>query len=244
MINVLIVDDDPMVAELNKYYLSQVGGFHCQATVATLSQARTLLADASVSIDLVLLDIYMQQENGLDLLPGLRELGEKTDVIIISSASDVNTVQKALHYGVVDYLIKPFQFSRFKEALSHYRQQSQILAQREFSQADATACCAPARRPREQEAAEGTDQHHPEHGVRVDRTAARQRILHRQPGQRHRHFTGILPQVPHLFGGERHSRHPYSVRRHRPPGLSVSAETGRDRHAERALPPGLNDAGR
>jgi YesN/AraC family two-component response regulator len=84
----------------------------------------------------VLLDIYMQQENGLDLLPGLRELGEKTDVIIISSASDVNTVQKALHYGVVDYLIKPFQFSRFKEALSHYRQQSQLLAQREFSQAD------------------------------------------------------------------------------------------------------------
>lgn len=136
MINVLIVDDDPMVAELNKYYLSQVGGFHCQATVASLSQARALLADASVSIDLVLLDIYMQQENGLDLLPGLRELGEKTDVIIISSASDVNTVQKALHYGVVDYLIKPFQFSRFKEALSHYRQQSQLLAQREFSQAD------------------------------------------------------------------------------------------------------------
>jgi two-component system response regulator DcuR len=136
MINVLIVDDDPMVAELNKYYLSQVSGFHCQATVATLSQARALLADAAVSIDLVLLDIYMQQENGLDLLPGLRELGEKTDVIVISSASDVNTVQKALHYGVVDYLIKPFQFTRFKEALSNYQQQSQILAQREFSQAD------------------------------------------------------------------------------------------------------------
>lgn len=142
MINVLIVDDDPMVAELNKYYLSQVSGFHCQATVATLSQARALLADASVSIDLVLLDIYMQQENGLDLLPGLRELGEKTDVIIISSASDVNTVQKALHYGVVDYLIKPFQFSRFKEALSHYRQQSQLLAQRSFRKPTSTACCA------------------------------------------------------------------------------------------------------
>lgn len=76
------------------------------------------------------------RRTGWNLLPGLRELGEKTDVIIISSASDVNTVQKALHYGVVDYLIKPFQFSRFKEALSHYRQQSQLLAQREFSQAD------------------------------------------------------------------------------------------------------------
>ncbi len=60
MINVLIVDDDLRVAELNKYYLSQVSSFQCQAMVATQSQARTLLADASVSIDLVLLDIYMQ----------------------------------------------------------------------------------------------------------------------------------------------------------------------------------------
>ncbi|MEX3175448.1 response regulator, partial [Serratia quinivorans] len=109
---------------------------HCLATVATLAQARALLADAEVSIDLVLLDIYMPQENGLALLPGLRELGEKTDVIIISSASDVDTVQRALHYGVVDSLIKPFQFGRFKEALNTYQQQSQILAQREFSQGD------------------------------------------------------------------------------------------------------------
>ncbi|MEB6336371.1 two-component system response regulator DcuR [Serratia rhizosphaerae] len=132
MINVLIVDDDPMVAELNKYYLSQVKGFHCQATVATLAQAHALLTDAGARIDLVLLDIYMKQENGLDLLPALRELGEKTDVIVISSASDVDTVQKALHYGVVDYLIKPFQFTRFKQALSHYQQQSQLLAQRTF----------------------------------------------------------------------------------------------------------------
>ena len=123
----------------------------------------------------------MQQENGLDLLPGLRELGEKTDVIIISSASDVNTVQKALHYGVVDYLIKPFQFSRFKEALSHYRQQSQLLAQREFSQADVDSLLRRQPGGRRAKAAEGPDQHHPEHGLRVDRTAARQRILHRQP---------------------------------------------------------------
>jgi len=136
MINVLIVDDDLRVAELNKYYLSQVSGFHCHAMVATLSKARTLLADLSVSIDLVLLDIYMQQDNGLDLMPSLRKLGRKTDVIVISSASDVNTVQKALHYGVVAYPIKPFQFSRFREALSNYKQQSQILAQCEFLHAN------------------------------------------------------------------------------------------------------------
>ncbi|MFC3393904.1 two-component system response regulator DcuR [Brenneria rubrifaciens] len=132
MINVLIVDDDAMVAELNKSYLNQVAGFSCYATVPTLQQARNLLMQPNSEIDLVLLDIYMQQDNGLDLLPIIREVSEKTDVIIISSASDVYTIKKALHYGVVDYLIKPFQFSRFEQALTAYREEANLLKHRDF----------------------------------------------------------------------------------------------------------------
>ncbi|ATA26028.1 two-component system response regulator DcuR [Brenneria goodwinii] len=132
MINVLIVDDDAMVAELNKSYLNQISGFSCYATVPTLQQARNLLMQADSGIDLVLLDIYMQQDNGLDLLPTIREFSEKTDVIIISSASDVSSIKKALHYGVVDYLIKPFQFSRFEQALTAYREEANLLKHREF----------------------------------------------------------------------------------------------------------------
>ncbi|MCW2476483.1 MULTISPECIES: two-component system response regulator DcuR [unclassified Symbiopectobacterium] len=132
MINVLIVDDDAMVAELNRSYLSQVPGFNCYATVPTLQQARNLLMQPDSEIDLVLLDIYMQQDNGLDLLPTIREFSEQTDVIIISSASDVYTIKKALHYGVVDYLIKPFQFSRFEQALTAYREEANLLKHREF----------------------------------------------------------------------------------------------------------------
>ncbi|WP_304163449.1 two-component system response regulator DcuR [Lonsdalea britannica] len=132
MINVLIVDDDAMVAELNKCYLNQVSGFNCYATVSTLQQARNLLMQPGCEIDLVLLDIYMQQDNGLDLLPAIREFSEHTDVIIISSASDVYTIKKALHYGVVDYLIKPFQFARFEQALTAYREEANLLKHREF----------------------------------------------------------------------------------------------------------------
>ncbi|GAB7216924.1 hypothetical protein OS42_35370 [Dickeya oryzae] len=95
MINVLIVDDDAMVAELNKCYLNQISGFSCYATVPTLQQARNLLMQPDCEIDLVLLDIYMQQDNGLDLLPTIREFSEHTDVIIISSASDVYTIKKS-----------------------------------------------------------------------------------------------------------------------------------------------------
>jgi len=131
MINVLIVDDDAMVAELNKCYLEQVDGFHCLASVSTLQHAQRLLTEPDHPIDLVLLDIYMQQDNGLDLLPTIRAFSEQTDVIIISSASDVPTVKKAMKYGVVDYLIKPFQFARFEQALTNYRQELTLLDQHE-----------------------------------------------------------------------------------------------------------------
>ncbi|CNJ35579.1 two-component system response regulator DcuR [Yersinia aldovae] len=132
MINVLIVEDDAMVAELNKCYLSQVAGFNCCGTVSSLQQARDYFIASRQSIDLVLLDVFMRQDNGLELLPTLRELSEQTDVIVISSATDVNTIKKALQYGVVDYLIKPFQFSRFEQALSAYREKQNLLGQRKF----------------------------------------------------------------------------------------------------------------
>jgi two-component system response regulator DcuR len=132
MINVLIVDDDPMVAELNRCYLEQVPGFQWSTTVTTLSKAQEILKNRVVPVDLVLLDIYMQQENGLDLLPVLRELSEEIGVIIISSANDTQTIKRALGYGIVDYLIKPFQFGRFQQALLDYRQEVELLKQQQF----------------------------------------------------------------------------------------------------------------
>lgn len=131
MINVLIVDDDPMVAELNRRYLEQIDGFRWQGSVSTLQAARQKLQDNDPAIDLVLLDIYMQKDNGLDLLPVIRQMPHNIDVIMISSASDMPAIKKALQYGVVDYLIKPFQFARFQEALTTYREERQVLEQRE-----------------------------------------------------------------------------------------------------------------
>ncbi len=131
MINVLIVDDDPMVAELNRRYLEQVEGFRWQGSVSTIQAAKQMLLEGDAPIDLVLLDIYMQKDNGLDLLPVIRQMPNNVDVIMISSASDMPAIKKALRYGVVDYLIKPFQFTRFQEALSAYREEHQLLEQNE-----------------------------------------------------------------------------------------------------------------
>lgn len=137
MINVLIVDDDAMVAELNRCYVARVQGFHCCGVAATLDQAREMLNDPALAVDLVLLDVYMQQDSGLDLLPDIRATGRPVDVIMISSASDSATVQTSLHYGVVDYLIKPFQFPRFEEALTALRdRKSQMDSHDYYEQAD------------------------------------------------------------------------------------------------------------
>lgn len=140
MLNVLVVDDDAMVAELNRCYIGQIPGFACCGVAPTLKQARELILNPEVPIDLILLDIYMQQENGLDLLPEVRAAERSIDVIVISSAADAQTIQRSLHYGVVDYLIKPFQFARFEEALTGWQRKKSLKDNHPFyEQADVDA---------------------------------------------------------------------------------------------------------
>jgi len=137
VINVLIVDDDAMVAELNYRYVTQLPDFQCCGVASTLEKAKELILNPEHSIDLILLDVYMQQDNGLDLLPTLRSLRRPIDVIMISSASDAETIKKSLHYGVVDYLIKPFQFERFAEALTNWKQKKMLMENQDhYAQAE------------------------------------------------------------------------------------------------------------
>ena len=90
MFNVLIVDDDPMVAELNQLFISRVADFHCCGVAATLADAKAMLSHLA-QVDLLLLDVYMHQESGLDLLPALRAEGRNIDVIMMTSAADALT---------------------------------------------------------------------------------------------------------------------------------------------------------
>ena len=134
MINVMIVDDDAMVAELNRMYIARVPGFRCSATASTLAHAKALVEDRATEIDLLLLDVYMQQDSGLDLLPAIRASGRPIDVIMITSAADAATLQTAIHYGVVDYLIKPFQFPRFEEALTGWLHKKKLMDNHDYYQ--------------------------------------------------------------------------------------------------------------
>ncbi|MDV2686448.1 response regulator [Alkalihalophilus lindianensis] len=127
MINVLILDDDPMVAAFNKQYLQEVKGFHLIGLAKSFDEAKRLLEENEVQ--LLLLDIYMAGKNGLDLLQYIRKETEyDVDVILVTAADDVDSIQTALRYGAVDYIIKPFEFERFNKALTTYREKHSILS--------------------------------------------------------------------------------------------------------------------
>ncbi|MFT4140008.1 MAG: response regulator [Bacillus sp. (in: firmicutes)] len=135
MIKVLIVEDDPMVAMLNTHYLEQVGGFELVQAVNSVKSAIEILEKSRV--DLVLLDIFMPEETGFELLMYIRNQEKEIDIMMISAVHDMGSIKKALQYGVVDYLIKPFTFERFKEVLTIYREKLTFMKeQQKISQSE------------------------------------------------------------------------------------------------------------
>ena len=125
MIKVLIVEDDPMVIKFNKYYLEQIEGFKLKGTARCADEALEVLKKEE--IDLILLDVFMPVTNGLELLAEVRKMDKNIDVIIVSAARDSASVKKALQYGAVDYLIKPFEFDRFSSALNNYKNREKLI---------------------------------------------------------------------------------------------------------------------
>ncbi|HET7657200.1 MAG TPA: response regulator [Bacillales bacterium] len=126
MIQVLIVEDDPMVAEINKKYLEALYGFKMVGVVSNGEEALAFLDNHPV--DLVLLDIFMPKKNGLELLADIRSMKSSVDVILISAASDIQSIKSALRLGAFDYLIKPFEFERFHAALVTYQKEQEFIS--------------------------------------------------------------------------------------------------------------------
>ncbi len=119
MIGVMIVEDDPMVMEINSKFLKRVEGFSLYKGVSNLEEAKKVML--SKRPDLILLDVYLPNENGMDFLNWIRSQGLDADIILITADKSIERIQQAFRYGVVDYLIKPFRFERFKEALLQYK---------------------------------------------------------------------------------------------------------------------------
>lgn len=122
---VMVIEDDIAIAELHHRYLEQMGGFEVVG-IAT-SQSEAIMQLDILKPDLVLLDVYLPDGCGLDILNHVRGNNQGCDVILITAARDVDTLQQAMRGGVVDYLLKPVMFPRLEASLKKYRSQQQEL---------------------------------------------------------------------------------------------------------------------
>jgi response regulator of citrate/malate metabolism len=126
VIRVLVVDDDFMVARVHTGFVSRVEGFEVVGTCH--SGADAVAAAGQLAPDLVLLDLYLPDQFGLDVLAELRRAGHECDVMVITAAKEADAVRGALRQGVVDYVLKPFGFEDLRERLERYAAQRDALA--------------------------------------------------------------------------------------------------------------------
>lgn len=118
MYRTVIIEDDPVITLLNQRYIEKDSRF---TVVRTFSAAHTALFWLRRNpVDLIILDVYMPQMNGLDLLRALRTEGVDADVIMVTSANDAATIEAFMRLGVTDYLIKPFGYERYQYALETF----------------------------------------------------------------------------------------------------------------------------
>lgn len=145
-IDVLVVDDDFMVARVHRAFVERVEPFRVVGTAHTGGQA--IAAADELRPDLILLDLYLPDLFGLDVIPRLRTAGHDCDVMVISAATEADTVRGAVRRGVVDYLLKPFDFEDLRLRLERYAaQRGRLLTTVVRGQADVDRVLAGAFAP-------------------------------------------------------------------------------------------------
>ena len=125
---ILIIEDDPMVAMIHKEYFKKKDLANDLNHVSTLGEAKTFLE--KFDADLVVLDNYLTDGQGVEYLPELKGY----PIIMITAANDIQTVEAALSNGVVDYLVKPFTYERFSQAVDKVQEYVSLLSKEKINQ--------------------------------------------------------------------------------------------------------------
>ena len=131
MIRVIIVEDDPMVAQLNAQYLRQLPQIQVEGVFSNGRDALNYLKENNV--ELAIMDVYMPMFSGLELLRAIRGLGIQTSVIMLTAATEMKVVEEALRLGIEDYIIKPFAFERLREAVQRYSSKASLVRNKDIA---------------------------------------------------------------------------------------------------------------
>ncbi|MGB6129711.1 MAG: response regulator [Psychrilyobacter sp.] len=121
MINVVIIEDDPMVSMITKKIINSEKEFNVTETFIKGKGVVDYLLNNDV--ELIILDMYLPDMEGLDILEKLREKeinDNRIEAIFVTASNHKAHIERAFHLGIVDYLIKPFEFDRLKKALERY----------------------------------------------------------------------------------------------------------------------------
>jgi response regulator of citrate/malate metabolism len=143
MIRTLIIEDDFRVAEVNAAYVAQAKDFEVIGVAFNAATGYQMVLD--LKPDLVLLDIYLPDESGLELFARLQQLprGSKPDVFVITAARDSQSLKDAIQLGAATYIVKPFKGNELIERLRTYQTAfNRLSSQKEVSQEDADATVA------------------------------------------------------------------------------------------------------
>ena len=135
-ISVLIVEDETIAAEALEKYVARVSGFVVSGSVGTGAAALRRLALDRIS--LVMLDIYLPDMNGIEVIRAMRAARYTSDVMVVTRLRDPRVLRAVAAYGIVHYLVKPFTLAVLSEKLERYRAYHDQLsaAQPFFTQAD------------------------------------------------------------------------------------------------------------
>ncbi|MDJ1134832.1 response regulator [Streptomyces iconiensis] len=118
-LRVLVVEDDPVAADAHALYVTRVPGFEVAAVAHSRAEAVRAL-DEQPRVDLILLDLYLPDGNGLALLRSLRAAGHTADVFAVTSARDLTVIREGVSLGVVQHVLKPFTFRSLSDRLRRY----------------------------------------------------------------------------------------------------------------------------
>ena len=117
-IQIIIIEDDEKIAEIQRIFTEKISGFTVTGIANSIQEGEEMLQ--VLRPDLVLLDIFFPDGNGIELLWKIRKEYKETDIVLITAAKEKDIFQEALRGGVFDYILKPLNFTRFQNMLNRY----------------------------------------------------------------------------------------------------------------------------
>jgi two-component system response regulator DctR len=133
-LKVVLVEDDPMVREVHRQFIEKIEGFIIVGIASNGIEGVKLVKECKP--DLAIIDIYMPHLGGVEMVRELRSEAFSIDVIVVTAASDIETVHLVLQQGAIDYIMKPFTFERIKKSLENYRLYRQRLIEKKTLRQD------------------------------------------------------------------------------------------------------------